>query len=500
MSRPSSLIDSLGTARSEPRAARQMRLAVRGATAALALLLVVLAFFDKPVLPTGSLLGPFQWALLITATWLGALCLAPLSWNQKGLTLLVSIAASLLLAELVVRAFLGPRFLGIYQRDARVLYRLIPGAQRVSVLPPINGGAVIRYRINSLGFRGDELLPAGQATRVLVYGDSFIQGDFARTEDTFAAQLQRRLAAAAGHKSLEVVNAGVAGYGPDQELRRMEDELPALRPSLVVVAIYAGNDFGDLLRDKLYRLSSEGSLEDNPSVFLDDALQADMRRSRSEPVLRKVVRAARARLFGTDTAPFPTGPAARRARVDADLQQGTDEYHQYIIQGDNAVHDLYSDPYNADVSLTPASDSARYKIAMMEQIMRRMAQSAARSNAALVFVLIPSPIDATDEHESGEVDAAKYPEYRRSALTDILEQICHNNGLRVIDLFGPFWQRRADGLYLKGNDDHWNARGQAYAAELVSEFVLAQNLLGNGTSAADSQQRTGARTSDGTRR
>ncbi|MBV9727368.1 MAG: hypothetical protein JO299_19590 [Gammaproteobacteria bacterium] len=499
MSRPSSLIDSLAAARSAPGATRRTRLAVRSATAALALLLVLLAVVDKPVLPTGTLLGPFQWTLLLLATCLAVLCLAPLPWNQKGLTLLISIGASLLVAELVVRSFLGARFLGIYQRDDRVLYRLIPGAERVSVQPPINGGAVVRYRINSQGFRGEELLPAGQATRVLVYGDSFIQGDFTRTEDTFAVQLQQRLAAA-GRSNLEVVNAGVAGYGPDQELRRMEDELPALKPTLVVVALYAGNDFGDLLRDKLYRLNSEGSLEDNRSVFLDAALQADMRGSRSELVLRKLLRAARARLFATAAAPFPTGRAARRARVDADLQQGIDEYRQYVTQGDNAVHDLYYDPYNADVSLAPSSDSARYKIAMMEQIMRRMAQTAAGSNAALVFVLIPSPIDATDAHESGEVDAAKYSQYRRSGLTDTLRQICHDNGFRFVDLFGPFWQRRADDLYLKGSDDHWNARGQAYAAVLVSEFVLGQNLLGNGPSPADSQQGTGARTTRGTRR
>ena len=477
-----------------------MRLAVRSVTAAMALVLALLAFFDRPVLPTGTLLGAFQWTLLVGAACLVALCLAPLSWNQKGLTLLISIGVSLVLAEFVVRGLFGPRFLGIYQRDDRVLYRLIPGAERISVALPINGGAVIHYRINSLGFRGSELLPAGQATRVLVYGDSFIQGDFARTEDTFTEQLRRRLAARAGDKSIEVVNAGVAGYGPDQELRRMEDELPVLKPSLIVVAIYAGNDFGDLLRDKLYRLSSQGSLEDNRAVYLDDAILADMRRSRREPVLRKVVRAARARLFGTAGPAFLTTPAARRARVDADLQQGMDEYRQYITEGDNAVHDLYSDPYNADVSLAPSSDSARYKVAMMEQIMRRMADTAARNNAALVFVLIPSPIDATDAHEAGEVDLAKYPAYRRSALTDLLVQICQRNGFRVVDLFAPFWERRVDGLYLKGNDDHWNARGQAYAAELVSDFVVAQELLGNASSDANASQHTGARTSGGTRR
>src|SRR5208282_2438668 len=123
-------------------------------------------------------------------------------------------------------------------------------------------------------------------------GDSFIQGDFSRTEDTFTERLKAHLSEKMGNR-VEVVNAGVAGYGPDQELRRMETELPVLKPNLVIVAIFAGNDFGDLLRDKLYRLSSDGSLQDNPSEFLDDAIVRDMTQSRSEPILRKMVRSAR---------------------------------------------------------------------------------------------------------------------------------------------------------------------------------------------------------------
>jgi hypothetical protein len=474
-------------AQSEPSPNRRSALLVRIITAGIALGLVLLAVIDRPVLLGGAVLGLVQSGLLGAAVCLAALCFAPLSWNQNALTVLTSVGISLAIAELLLRGTLGPHFDTIYQRDDRVLYRLVPGAERIKVLPPINGGAVVQYKINSQGFRGPELARPGTSTRVLVYGDSFIHGEFSRTEDTFTEQLRGRLARKMG-KSVEVVNAGVEGYGPDQELRRMEDELPALKPDLVIVAIYAGNDFGDLLRDKLYRLSSDGSLQDNPSVSFDDSA---MKISRSEPILRKIMRAALVRLLATQVVSHLrpdlrnyseadrwsfTGREARRARLDADLKQQIDQYREYVIEGDNAVHTL-NDPYNADVSLTPTSESARYKIALMEQIMRRMGDTAAINNAALVFLLIPSLLDAADQHEIAEVDPVKYPEYKRSTLTDILEQICQRNGFRAVNLFGPFWERRADDLYLAG-DGHWNPRGQAYAAELVSEFVSAQNLLG----------------------
>ena len=43
----------------------------------------------------------------------------------------------------------------------------------------------------------------------------------------------------------------------------LEDEIDRLRPRLVIVSIYAGNDFGDLLRDKIYKLDERKQLKDN---------------------------------------------------------------------------------------------------------------------------------------------------------------------------------------------------------------------------------------------
>jgi hypothetical protein len=115
---------------------------------------------------------------------------------------------------------------------------------------------------------------------------------------------------------------------------------------------------------------------------------------------------------------------------------------------------------------------------MMEQIIIRMGQTAAKQHVPLMFLLIPTPIDVADQHETGEVDPLRYPSYKRSTLTDIPEQICLRNHLPAVNLFVPFWNRGARDLYLNGGDDHWNAHGQDFAAELVSSFVTTQNLLG----------------------
>ena len=61
--------------------------------------------------------------------------------------------------------------------------------------------------------------------------------------ETFTTQIQEQLSHRLG-RPIDVVNAGVTSYGPDQVSLKMEDELPWLEPDLVIVAIYAGNDYG----------------------------------------------------------------------------------------------------------------------------------------------------------------------------------------------------------------------------------------------------------------
>jgi hypothetical protein len=169
-----------------------------------------------------------------------------------------SIFAALVLAELVLRATLSHRYYSAVQLDSRYLYHLVPNARRAYRHAPINGGHEVVYRVNAHGFRGPELAKeTSDLTRIVVYGDSFIHAEFTELQETFAKQLEA--IDGENEPEYEVVNAGVAGYGPDQVLRRLEDELGWLKPDLLIVAIFAGNDFGDLVRNKLYRLEPMAS-------------------------------------------------------------------------------------------------------------------------------------------------------------------------------------------------------------------------------------------------
>ncbi len=85
---------------------------------------------------------------------------------------------------------------------------------------------------NSAGFRGRReysLLRDTAQTRVLLLGDSFTFGDEVSDDETFAHYLQKLA------PSIEVINAGVSGYGHDQMLLTLREFGSSYRPDIVVL-------------------------------------------------------------------------------------------------------------------------------------------------------------------------------------------------------------------------------------------------------------------------
>jgi lysophospholipase L1-like esterase len=98
------------------------------------------------------------------------------------------------------------------------------------------------------GFRTDEAYTIdSDAYRVLFLGDSYTEGSGRRAECNYPTVVERELAARLGRK-VEVVNAGVSGYGPVQALNLFR-ELLALgyRFDTVVYNFLTENDFTDNL-------------------------------------------------------------------------------------------------------------------------------------------------------------------------------------------------------------------------------------------------------------
>lgn len=106
-----------------------------------------------------------------------------------------------------------------------------------------------RFSVNSDGFRGPEW-PAELADdeqRILVLGDSQTVGLGVKYEETYAAVLERLLGQDEKRgQRVSVFNAGVAGYGPGEQLVMLPALLDRLRPTAVIGFFYDGNDLEDM--------------------------------------------------------------------------------------------------------------------------------------------------------------------------------------------------------------------------------------------------------------
>jgi len=193
-------------------------------------------------------------------------------WYKKIITsLFISFAISvffLFCSELILRVFFPDKVSKIEDPIFR------PDKELGLVLKPnirIHKKGTL-FETNTSSFRGMDPLIANPELRIMVYGDSNVMGRFENLEQTFPYKLEKYLKNTIG-KKIEVINAGVQGYGPHQYLKRLEREAGKFKPDLVIFVIFADNDFGDIIRDSFYYLTSQGKLVIDPGAYSDMVFQ-----------------------------------------------------------------------------------------------------------------------------------------------------------------------------------------------------------------------------------
>jgi lysophospholipase L1-like esterase len=176
----------------------------------------------------------------------------PASPSRRALVLLVagSLVVGLVLAETVLR-ILPERPHRYMTSDPVLHHRLQP-----STTARVRGAELTT---NSLGLRGREIAaraPAG-VFRILMLGDSFIEGGGLTLEQTAGQQVEAMLNRPCPHR-FEVINGGVSSYSPILEYLFLERVGLPLHPDLVVLNFDMTDVHDDLVRTGLARLDGRG--------------------------------------------------------------------------------------------------------------------------------------------------------------------------------------------------------------------------------------------------
>jgi len=175
----------------------------------------------------------------------------------RALLVLAGLVTGLVGAELVARHQVGtpnewmlvntPNWYdtSIFQPDRELFQVLRPGAVGRFRTPEFT----TRVEIAAPGMRGPALAPPVPGElRVLTVGDSFTLGVQVEREASFQALLGTSLSASlasAPGRTVQVIDAGVDGYGTAQAARYARRLAPSLRPDLLLLIFFLGNDLSD---------------------------------------------------------------------------------------------------------------------------------------------------------------------------------------------------------------------------------------------------------------
>jgi hypothetical protein len=178
-------------------------------------------------------------------------------WLARLVMVLVTVGLVLGVLELTLRLF-GPILPGNYTSGPYLERHPIYGFFHVRGYDGWMKSSeyFARLHINQLGLRDprDRYEKPPSTFRILLLGDSFMEAAQVDQRETTAAVLESRLRAARPDLNVEVINAGVAGWGTGIEGLYLDNEGYRFEPDLVLVEFFIGND----LHDNYYKLQLAG--------------------------------------------------------------------------------------------------------------------------------------------------------------------------------------------------------------------------------------------------
>lgn len=328
----------------------------------------------------------------------------------------------------------APGFQQLFMPDDVIGYRLRPGASTRFSTPEFTTDIAI----NARGVRDD---PIGAKRpgerRIVVLGDSIVMAVQVAARETFTRVLEQRLNATPGGPEYRVINAGVQGFGPVEELLFFERVAARFEPDLVLVVVFVPNDAIEAA-DRRWRLDPERRRNhDLRTGEVERRLRRLVRQSMVAQILRLRVRQVVNR-FGPRPAP------------------------------DRRIVGYAVDPPD---EVARAFDVAR-------DVLARLVRSARSRGARSALVLMPARFQL-DPHEFQRVEAMVAPDGYAITIDGASERFAAALaplGVPILDLL-PAYREASEPLSIFfRRTAHLTPAGHALTADRLSEFLRAEGL------------------------
>jgi hypothetical protein len=394
------------------------------------------------VAPLG--LGRTQTAVACVVVGL-VLCIAAAAWPRSRDAVATALAASrvlrgidALLWNVAVVLAIGELVLAVAGRFVSSPLLVTPNASAQQRIEESREQVFEYFGRDAGNARGyTDLEPRSDATdgvRIVALGDSFAYG-IVGYEKNFLTQLEAKLGARVG-RPVEVSNLGLPGLQPREYLQMLAGEGMSLRPDLVLVCLFAGND---------YRKVS-------------DSTPFDARNWRLIGFALRVARVAAERGRHQDpAAPQLAAPKGWMASPNGFSPEA------YLDLATKYVPLLRRE---RDASVQSAIDDT---LAIVAEI------AALAAPAPVAVAVLPSELQVNPQLRASALSQLQVREQDLDLDAPARETRAglEGRGIPVIDLLPALSAAERDGPTYASRDSHWNERGNEVAAEVLAQTLEA---------------------------
>ncbi len=379
----------------------------------------------------------------------------------KTLLVLVAIALAVGLAEVALRLThygeaKGVHLEGFMEYDPLLGWRHKRNFS--SELIQLEYHTTLQFDANGMRGRERPYTKPKNVSRILVLGDSFVEGYAVQVQDRFTEILEATLGS-----PFEVIALGVAGYSTDQELLSLEQEGWKYEPDLVVLAFYYNDVWGNGSRSLLPMV-----IRTQKPVFVMDASGSLTLTNVPVPYPKptKPTLRDRFKLYDLIRRTMKGSQLLRSLALKAGLAEEAQPPERRPMGG-------VGSPDEFEVYQKTETKNVEREWSITRALLRRMKQEADQRGVRLVVFYVPTRVELSAEDWSNRRIPA---DYDAGEVARKLAGICKTEDIPCIDPSDHFREaaKRSQLYYVR--DVHWNPAGNRLAAQILAEYVRSSGV------------------------
>ncbi len=316
------------------------------------------------------------------------------------------------------------------------IFELVPGDYALK-----HPNHIERFQINEDGFRRENFDP-GTKVDIVIYGDSFSFGDGVSQGQRYSDILSK------SHMNLNIANLAYNG-GFTAPHYVFDFNIREFAPSKILVLSYLGNDCQSDMWESTLLAAAAGGYP-RRIISKDNHLAADLRSETwivqilaKTHSFRKVLRT----IYNSHYGALVFGPTARPNQLN----------EKRFDRGEDASACMRNLEY----------------LKALENKCKQRNPKCTLTNFWIPQNWFVDPLETVETPHTALAKTELPATVQAAALFDVLQVNCAKQGISCIDLTDTL--KAADGNVYIPNDAHWNPKGHAAVAKLISSFLMGDD-------------------------